>query len=202
MKWLWPGWLLCAITAGLFFYVTVYQTPEITGLLGGMRLPDAVPLGYDETAARSLFAAFQADDAAARVEGRQSASAAYVAMHAGYDLIFPPLLAVSLGFCAFAALYARSKQVEIPRLAGVGLGLVLALAFAYLGCDFVENAVADTIFGPKALQLEFNQQMVFVLQVLTRGKYLSLVIAVVLIIALWLWRWSSSRQQVSAAAGG
>ncbi|AKI01757.1 hypothetical protein IMCC20628_03063 [Hoeflea sp. IMCC20628] len=188
MKRLWPGWLLCLVTAGLFAYMALVESAAISALLGGWQLPDGVPLGYDADAARALFDVFVADFSAAQVEGRQSASEAYLALHAGFDLLFPPLLAMSIAFCAFAATYSRQDQAETPRLAKVGLGLALALAFAYLGFDFFENAVADTIYGPKAIMLAFNEQMVFVLQVLTRGKYLSLIVAIVLIVALWIAR--------------
>ncbi|MCY0093878.1 hypothetical protein [Hoeflea ulvae] len=188
MKRLWPGWLLCLVTAGLFAYMALVESAAISALLSGWQLPDGVPLGYDADAARALFDAFSAEFARAQAEGRQSASEAYLALHAGVDLLFPPLLAMSIAFSAFAATYSRRDQTETPRLAKVGLGLALALAFAYLGFDFFENAVADTIYGPKAITLAFNAEMVFVLQVLTRGKYLSLVIVAVLIVALWIAR--------------
>ncbi|MFH1518177.1 MAG: hypothetical protein ABIH17_09910 [Pseudomonadota bacterium] len=195
MKRLWPGWLLCLVTAGLIAYVTLIEVPAISALLGGLKLPDQVPLGYDEAGARALYAAFAADLAAAQEHGRQSAAAAYQALHAGSDLIFPPLLTASLGFCAFAALYARGKHAETPLLVRVGLGLVLALAFAYLGCDFVENAVADAMFGPNALRVAFNEQFVFVLRVLTISKFTSVAIAFGLIAALWISCWRSKREQ-------
>ena len=201
MKRLWPGWLLCLATAGLFTYMAAVQAPAISAMLGGMKLPDAVVTGYGDEAALALFEAFKADVAAAKAQGRESASAAYVSMHAGSDLMFPPLLALSLGFLAFAAMSVRRTQAGPPRLVSVGLGLVLALAFTYLGCDFIENAVADAMFGPDALDSAFKDQMVFVLQVLTRGKYLSLAVALALIVALWLWRWRSARSPVVDAGG-
>lgn len=199
MKRLWPGWLLCVLTAGLLAYMAFIETPAISALLGGLKLPDAAPLGYDEDAGRALFAAFAADLKLAREQGLQSASEAYVALHAGYDLIFPPMLAASLGFCAYAALYLRPENTQTPRHVRIGLGLVLALAFAYLGCDFVENAVADAMFGPKALGLAFNDQFVFVLRVLTIGKFTTAALAFVLIAGLGISGWRSRRQsQVTA----
>lgn len=198
MKRLWPGWLLCLVTAALFAYMVAVEAPAISVLLGGMQLPDAVPLGYDEKSAGALFAAFAADLAAAKEQGRQSASEAYLALHARSDLAFPPLLAASLVFCAFASVFAGQKQVEMSRLVSVGLGLVLALAFTYLACDFVENAVADAIFKPEALKIAFNGQLAFVLRVLTMGKYATLVMAFGLIAALWIGRCKRAR---ATAAG-
>lgn len=188
MKWLWPGWLVCVISAGLLGYMAFVEVPAISALLGGMALPDAVPLGYGEDAARALYAAFEADFNLAAVEGRQSASAAYSAMHARSDLVLPPLLAASLAFCAYASVYLARGPGDPSRLTKVGLGLVMALAFVYLSCDFIENAVADAMYGPAAMKAGFNAQYVFVLQVLTRGKYLMLLIAALLIIALWIGR--------------
>lgn len=83
-------------------------------------------------------------------------------------------------------------------MAAVGFGLVLALAFTCLACDFIENAVADAMFGPKALALDFNAGLVFVLRVLTTSKYVTLALALVLICALWVWRAMSGRKTVSA----
>lgn len=194
MKWLWLGWLLCALTAGLFGWIFIVEIPPVSAMIGGMKLPDQVPFGYDEEGARALFAAFQADHAAAQANGRTSASQAYLILHAGNDLILLVLLAASLGFCAFAALAKPAQYSQIPRLAVVGFGLVLALAFAYLASDFMENSVADAMFGPEALTLPFRQHLVFVLQVLTRSKFASLALAVILIAALWLWRWKRGRR--------
>lgn len=191
-NWLWSGWLLCAVTAGLFIYAIIVEVPAITALVGGMKLPDAVLLGYDAGQARGLFDAFAADHGAAQLENRRSASEAYLSLHAGSDLLLPPLLAASIGFCAFAALFGRKQNAPLPRAIGIMFALTLVSAFTYLGCDFVENAVADAIFGPKALSLAFNEQLVFVLQVLTRGKYVSLVIGFSLIAVLWIWRWRSN----------
>lgn len=193
MRRLWPGWLLCSLTAVLFVYMAAFEGPAISQLLGGMRLPDAVPLGYDVDGARTLFAAFSSDLAAAEAENRQSASAAYVSMHAGSDLLFPPMLAASLAFLAAAALNARQLAVAAPRLARIGLGLVFALAFAYLGSDYVENAVADALFGPPALAYGFNADFVPVLRGLTASKYLAVLAAGSIIAALWFWRWRNRR---------
>ncbi|KJS20339.1 MAG: hypothetical protein VR78_01715 [Hoeflea sp. BRH_c9] len=198
MKRLWPGRLLCALTAGLFVYMAAVEVPAISALLGGMKLPDQLPLGYNEAGARALHTAFSNDLAVAQEQERQSAASAYQALHAGSDLIFPPLLTASLGFCAFAALYARGKHAETPLMVRVGLGLVLALAFTYLGCDFVENAVADAIFGPNALRVAFNEQLVFVLRVLTISKFTSVAIAFGLIAALWISCWRSRSEQPAA----
>ena len=197
MKRLWPGWLLCMVTAGLFAYMSCYQVPDISKFIGGMKIPDELPFGYGLDGARALFEAFKADHAAAQVAGRTSASEAYVSLHAGSDLVFPPLLAASLAFCGFAALFRPSLPGQTPRMAAVGFGLVLALAFTHLACDFIENAVADAMFGPKALALEFNAGFVFVLRVLTTGKYVTLALALVLIAALWVWRVMSGRRAVS-----
>jgi len=194
MKWLWLGWLVCVITAALLGYMALVEAPAISEKLGGMALPDAVPLGYGEEAARSLFAAFQADFTLAAAEGRQSASVAYLAMHARSDLVFPPLLAASLAFLAFASVYAGRTQASPSRQVSVGVGLVMALAFTYLACDFLENAVADAMYGPQAMAAGFNESFVFVLQVLTRGKYLTLVLAGLIIVALWVARWKGPRQ--------
>lgn len=199
---LWPGWLLCMLTAGLFAYVAFIHVPPINALLGGMRIPDQVPFGYDLEGARTVFAAFRSDHAAAQATGRTSASDAYVSLHAGHDLVFPPLLTASLVFCGFAALFRPSRPGQVRRLAAVGFGLVLALAFTYLGCDLTENAVADAMFGPKALSSEFNQASVFVLRVLTTGKYVTLSLAFALIIVLWTWRLTAARLSERAAAGG
>lgn len=193
MKWLWPGWLLCALTAGLFSYIYCVVWPAISVLLGGMNLPDGQVLGVDAEGARALFAAFLSDHASAQAAARTSASEAYLSFHAGYDLVFPPLLAASVGFLAYAALFRPAQIFQTPRIVGVGFGLVLALAFTYLACDFVENAVADSMFGPNALKLSFNEPFVFVLQVLTRGKFASLVIASGLIATLWVWRLKTAR---------
>jgi len=174
--------------------MALVEVPAISEKLRGMALPDAVPLGYGEEAARALFAAFQADFTLAAAEGRQSASAAYVAMHARSDLVFPPLLAASLAFLAFASVYAGRTQASPSRQVSVGVGLVMALAFTYLACDFLENAVADAMFGPQAMAAGFNESFVFVLQVLTRGKFLTLALAGLIIIALWVARWKGPRQ--------
>ncbi|MEM5495080.1 hypothetical protein [Hoeflea sp. AS16] len=200
MKRLWPGWLLCVLTVGLLAYMGCVKAPAISLLIGGMKIPDLLPFGYDLDGARSLFAAFASDLADAQAGGRQSASEAYLALHAGYDLVFPPLFTISLGFCAFAALFRPEKPIETPRLAAVGFGLVLALAFTYLACDFIENAVADSMFGPKALGLALNEQFVFVLRVLTAGKYTTSILALALIVALWVWRLVSVRRATPPAA--
>lgn len=202
MKRLWPGWLLCVLTAGLLAYMGCVKAPAISVLIGGMKIPDQLPFGYDLEGARALFAAFSADLADAQADNRQSASEAYLVLHAGYDLVFPPLLTVSLGFCAFAALFRPEKPIETPRMAAVGFGLVLALAFTYLACDFIENAVADSMFGPKALELALNEEFVFVLRVLTTGKYATSILALVLIAALWVWRVASTRREVPPVASG
>lgn len=203
MKRLWPGWLLCMITAGLFLWIYFVAIPPVTALIDGMRLPDQLLLGYDKEGARALFAAFMSDQAAAQDAGRASASEAYLALHAGFDLVLPPLLAGCIGFLAFAALYrpAQSAQApQVPRIVGVGFGLALALAFTYLASDFVENSVADAMFGPQALNLAINEDFVFVLQVLTRSKFASLALAFGLIAALWVWRWRSARSASASAA--
>ncbi|MDF1606819.1 hypothetical protein PZ897_01375 [Hoeflea sp. YIM 152468] len=191
MRWLWLGVLLCAVTAGLYIYVFTVEAPAITALVDGMKLPDAVLFGYDVGQARTLFDAFVSDHRAAQLEGRQSASEAYLALHAGLDLVLPPLLAASIGFCAFAALFGRAESNRLPRAIGIAFALTLVSAFTFLGCDFIENSVADAMFAPKALALSFNDQLVFVLQVLTRGKYASLLVASGLIATLWVWRWAS-----------
>ena len=154
MKWFWTGWLLCLITAGLFGYMAVIEVPAISAMLGGMALPDAMPLGYDEQGARALYEAFAADFTAAQAEGRRSASS---------------------------------------RLVSIGLGLVLAAAFVYLICDFIENAVADAMYGPTAMKAGFNDQLAFALKVLTIGKYSILAVAFGLIAALWIARWKRGR---------
>ena len=158
------------VTAGLFVYMSCYQVPGISKFIGGMKIPDELPFGYGLDGARALFEAFKADHAAAQVAGRTSASEAYVSLHAGSDLVFPPLLAASLAFCGFAALFRPSLPGQTSRMAAIGFGLVLALAFTHLACDFIENAVADAMFGPKALALEFNAGFVFVLRVLTNRQ--------------------------------
>jgi hypothetical protein len=199
---LWPGWLLCMLTAGLFAYVAFVHVPPINVLLGNLRIPDQLPFGYDLEGARAVFAAFRSDHAAAQATGRTSASEAYVSLHASYDLLFPPLLTASLSFCGFAALFRPSRSGQSPRLAAVGFGLVLVLAFTYLACDLTENAVADAMFGPEALASEFNQDSVFVLRVLTTGKYVTVSLAFALIIALWTWRWMAARRGEPTASGG
>ncbi|WP_299866804.1 hypothetical protein [uncultured Hoeflea sp.] len=201
MKRLWPGWLLCGLTAALFIYMAAFEAREIQTMLGGMLLPDSVPLGYDVEGARDLFAAFKAELADAEKANRQSASAAYVSMHAGSDLLFPPMLAASLAFLAAAALNARRHLGGSPRLARIGLGLVFALAFAYLGCDYVENAVADALLGPLALEHGFNAEFVPVLRGLTAGKYLTVLAAFLIIAALWIWRWRDRRGRTIETAG-
>ncbi len=45
------------------------------------------------------------------------------------------------------------------------------------------------MFGPDALHLAFYQDLVFVLQALTRSKFASLALAFVFAAALWFWRW-------------
>ncbi len=193
MKWLWPGWLLCVVTVGVLAYMIAIEAPAISAMLGGVALPDGVPLGYSDGNARALYAAFSADFAASEAAGRQSASAAYLAMHARSDLALPPLLAMSLAFCAFASIYAGRRQAEPSRIISIGLGLVMALAFTYLACDFIENAVADAMYGPEALKTGFRGQLVFVLKVLTMGKFATLTMALGLIVALWIGRWRGTR---------
>jgi len=194
MKRLWPGWLLCVLTAGLFAYMFFVDVPAISAMLGGIALPDAVVLGYGDAEARALYDAFAADFTAAGTQGRQSASAAYLAMHARVDLLLPPLLAMSLAFCGFASLHAGQNKTQTPRAISVGVGLVMALAFTYLACDFIENAVADAMFGPQALTSGFNGQLVIVLKVLTMGKFATLFMAVGLIAALWIARFNRARR--------
>lgn len=193
MKWLWTGWLVCALAAGLFGYMAFVEAPAISALLGGLALPDSTPLGYGDDQARALYKAFAAEFAAAENAGRQSGAAAYVALHAGFDLAVPPLLAASLAFLAFASAYAGRPQARPKRPVSIGIGLVLALAFTYLACDFLENAVADAMYGPQAMKAGFNESFVFVLQVLTRGKYLTFALAALLILALWIVRWTGLR---------
>lgn len=188
MKRLWPGWLLCCLTAALFTYAAAIESPGISALLGGLHLPDVVVVGYNTDAARALFDAFKADLATAEAQGRQSASAAYVSMHAGSDLLLPPMLAASLAFLAFAGLGLPGDRTRSSRLSRIGVGMVFALAFAYLGCDYVENAVADAMFGPPALAYGFNGDLAPVLRGLTIGKFSSLAFAVALISALWIRR--------------
>ena len=194
MKRLWPGWLLCMLTAGLFAYVAFVHVPPINALLGGMRIPDQMPFGYGLEDARAVFEAFRSDHAAAQLAARTSASEAYVSLHAGFDLVFPPLLTACLAFCGFAALFRPSVPGHTPRMAGVGFGLVLALAFTYLACDFIENAVADAMFAPRAFALEFNEGFVFVLRVLTTGKYVTVGLAFAIIAVLWTWRLTVGRR--------
>lgn len=201
MRRLWPGWLLCLATAGLFIYMAFIQGPQISALVDGMRMPDAVVFGYDRQEAQALYSAFKTDLEAAQAEGRQSAADAYLAMHSGSDLAFPPMLAFSLCFLAFSAVMNWPSKAGLPRLGAVGFGLVLSLSFAYLGTDFIENSVADAMFGPQALARDFNVHLVFALQVLTRAKYGSLLLAFLLIAALWLWRRRSARVSTVDAGG-
>lgn len=186
MKWLWPGWLLCGLTVILLVYMAAFEAPAISDRIEGMRLPDAVVAGYDLDAARGLHAAFTAELAKAEADERQSASAAYLSMHAGSDLLFPPMLAASLAFLAFAGLNARGRDSEAPRSAKIILGIAFAVAFTYLGFDYVENAVADALFGPPSLKLPLNADLVPVLKVLTIGKYLAVAVALALILSLWI----------------
>jgi len=92
------------------------------------------------------------------------------------------------------SMHAGRTQASPSRQVSVGVGLVMALAFTYLACDFLENAVADAMFGPQAMAAGFNESFVFVLQVLTRGKFLTLALAGLIIIALWVARWKGPRQ--------
>jgi hypothetical protein len=200
MKRLWPGWLLCALTAILLVYMAGFEAPGISREINHMKLPDAVVFGYDLNGAQALHAAFKAQLAAAEAEGKQSASAAYLSMHQGSDLLFPPMLAASLAFLAFAGLRASNDELGPPRLARIGLGVVFALAFAYLGCDYVENAVADAMFGPPSLKLDLNADLVPVLRGLTAGKYLTIAIAFILIAALWIGRWKRGHTRLKASA--
>jgi len=198
MKWLWPGWLLCALTAGLFVYMNAVQGSDFSKLLGGLKTPDAMCLtGYDLSGARGLFDRLVEDLSVAKAESRSSASELYVAIHASSDLLFPPLMALSLAFLGFAALHSRGAHSEMPRLVRIGLGLVWALAFVYLVSDFIENAVADAMFGPDALKAGLNEQLVFVLQVLTASKFLTLFTAFGIIAMLWVWRLKSRVQAAS-----
>jgi len=71
---------------------------------------------------------------------------------------------------------------------------VLALSFTYLVSDVIENHIADAMFGPEALKLAFNQDLVFVLQALTRSKFASLALAFVFAAALCVWRWKHRRR--------
>ncbi|MCY0150228.1 hypothetical protein OEG84_21600 [Hoeflea sp. G2-23] len=194
MKRTWPGWILCVLTVALLAYMATVQGPEISASIGGLYLPDAVPLGYGTEAAAALHQAFVSEAAKAQATGLRSASAAYVAMHAGSDLLFPPMLAASLAFAGFAALNSRRNQAGSPLSARIGLGLVLALAFAYLGCDYVENAVADAMFGLPSLSRAFNAQLVPVLRGLTAAKFLTGALALMLIVALWIGRWRAGRK--------
>lgn len=202
MKRLWPGWLLCALSAVLFAYMAAFEVPAISAGINDMKLPDAAIFGYDLEGARALHAAFAADLAEAEVEGRQSASAAYLSMHAGSDLLFPPMLAASLAFLAFAGLNARDHESPPPRGARIMLGLAFAVAFTYLGFDYVENAVADAMFGPPSLQLPLNADLVPVLRVLTIGKYVCIALAASLILTLWIGRWRRSRELRREASQG
>jgi len=198
MKWLWPGWLLCALTAGLFAYMGAVQGPEFAASVGKMKTPDAMFLtGYDLSGARELFSRLVEEFSAERDDGQRSASEFYVAIHASTDLLFPPMMALSLVFLGFAALHSRRAEGQIPRLVGVGLGVVLALAFAYLVSDFIENAVADAMFGPEALKAGLNEPMVFVLRVLTASKFLTGLCALSIIAMLWVWRWKGKAQTAS-----
>ncbi|MEQ8305282.1 MAG: hypothetical protein RIA09_01880 [Hoeflea sp.] len=186
MKWVWPGWLLCGLTLFLLVYMAAFEAPGISAKIGDMRLPDAVFTGYDLDDARRLHAAFTAELAEAQTQGRQSASAAYVSMHAGSDLLFPPMMAASVVFLAFAGLNARDRNSVAPLSVKITLGIAFAVAFIYLGFDYVENAVADALFGPPSLTLPLNTDLVPVLKVLTIGKYLALAVAAVLILTLWV----------------
>lgn len=186
MKRLWPGWLLCGLTVILLVYMAAFEAPDISAKIGDMRLPDAVFTGYDLDDARRLHAAFTTELAKSEAAGSQSASAAYVSMHAGSDLLFPPMLAASLAFLAFAGLNARGRDNAVPLSARIMLGIAFAVAFTYLGFDYVENAVADALFGPPSLKLPLNADLVPVLSVLTIGKYLSIAVAAALILSLWM----------------
>jgi hypothetical protein len=186
MKWLWPGWLLCGLTAALLVYMAAFESREISDKIGNKQLPDAVVTGYDLDDARRLHAAFKAEMADAEANGRKSASAAYVSMHAGSDLLFPPMMAASLAFLAFAGLHARGRDAATPRSAKITLGIAFAVAFTYLGFDYVENAVADALFGPPSLKLPLNADLVPVLKMLTIGKYSAVAVAAVLILYLWI----------------
>ncbi|WP_420408313.1 hypothetical protein [Hoeflea sp.] len=193
MKRLWPGWLLCGLTAVLLVYMAAFEARDISCTIDGIPLPDAVITGYDQDAARTLYDAFTDELAQAEAAGRESASAAYVSMHAGSDLLFPPMLAASLAFLAFAGLNARAPGGAVPPSAKILLGLTFAVAFTYLGFDYVENAVADALFGPASLKLPLNTDLVPVLRVLTIGKYAAIALAAALILSLWIGAWRSKR---------
>lgn len=198
MKRLWPGWLLCGLTAILFVYMAAVEAPGISREINNMDLPDVVVLGYDLEGARALHAAFKGQQAVAIADGEKSASAAYLSMHQGSDLLFPPMLAASLAFLGFAGLKTSSDEAGAPRLVRNGFRLLCAVALAYLGFDYVENAVADTMFGPAALDSDLNAELVPVLRGLTIGKYLTLAVAAVLIAALWIGRRKRERNQVTS----
>lgn len=196
MKRLWPGWLLCGLTAILFVHMAVVEAPGISREINNMDLPDVVVLGYDLEGAQALHAAFKRQQAEAIADGEKSTSAAYLSMHQGSDLLFPPMLAASLVFLGFAGLKTSSGEATPPRLARIGFRLVFAVALGYLGFDYVENAVADTMFGPVALEFALNTELVPVLRWLTIGKYLTIAIASILIAAIWIGRGKRWRDQL------
>ncbi|WP_143439060.1 hypothetical protein [Hoeflea halophila] len=169
----------------MFALVCFVEIPPVTALIGGMKLPDQMLFGYDQEGARALFAAFMADQTAADLQGRASASQAYLKLHAGCDPTLPPLLAASLVFWAFVAWKKPVRAGRVQHIASVGFGLAMALALTYLISDLIENHIADTIFGPDALKQAFNKDLALGLQVLTGIKFASLALAIALIAALW-----------------
>ena len=172
---LWPGWLLCAATAGLYGYMFLHEGRAISELIS-LPLPDGAFLPYDGGLVAVWREAFIAvPEAASR----------YRTMHAIADTLAPPMLTLTIGFLGFAALYSRTRT-SIAVVAGV---LSVAAAVPYMLFDFRENATADALFSPLALASPMDPALAAALPGLTLAKYLTLYAALIFVLALWIWRW-------------
>ncbi|PWW01557.1 hypothetical protein DFR52_102220 [Hoeflea marina] len=171
---LWPGWLLCAATAGLLGYMLGFEGQAISAMIG-LPLPDAAFWPQQPGSVSAWREAFLA---------APQAPPRYLALHAGPDRLLPPLLTLSLGFLGFAALAGRAR----PLMAVIAGALSTAAAFPYMLFDLRENAAADALFSPRALAGPLDPMLAAALPGLTLAKFLTLYAALLVVTALWIWR--------------
>lgn len=180
---LWPGWLLCMATAGLFLYMSFHDVAAVSAAIG-MDTPDVRFSPYnvvDVLAVRDAFI------------GQPAALERYLAMLAGPDQFLPPMLAASIAFLGFASMYHPGKVRRAP------IGAIFAgiAALPYMLFDLAENAAAIAFYSPQALALPADLELAAELPGMTFAKNLTLLAASLLIVVLWIWD-----RQYSRRAGG
>jgi hypothetical protein len=116
------GWFVVALTVAVYLLMVFWSLPFIAGQAGGQVPFDLRPGGYSGDEARAFLTALSA-------EGR----AFYQGTQHWLDLVYPPLMAVSLGWAALSLMRRRWAIVVTLMAAGAAVS------------DWAENAAVAVL---------------------------------------------------------